>query len=139
VNSQITADEFLGVLRDGLPSAAAMPLDILALEHGVAVVRMRTGDGDLRPGGTLAGPVLFGLADLAMYAAVMTALGKMPLAVTTSATIHFLRRPKPGPLIARATLLKVGQRLVVGDVRIMSEGSDDPIAQATASYALPPR
>ncbi len=49
-----------------------------------------------------------------MYAAVMSAVGRVPLAVTTDATVHFLRKPRAGALVTRAKLLKVGKRLVVG-------------------------
>jgi acyl-coenzyme A thioesterase PaaI-like protein len=60
--------------------------------------------------------------------------------VTTDATIHFLRRPRAGVLEARATLLKEGKRLIVGEVRIAGEGEDhEPVAHATMTYSVPPR
>ena len=124
IASRITADEFRRVLREGMPSAAALPFDVVTLERGRAVLRLLTGPADLRPGGTVAGPVLFTLADLAIYAAVMTVVGVTPLAVTTDATVHFLRRPRPGALIASARVLKQGKRLVVGYVAIDQEGDD---------------
>jgi uncharacterized protein (TIGR00369 family) len=83
--------------------------------------------------------VLFALADLAVYAAVMTSVGPMPLAVTTDATIHFLRRPRAGVLIARAHLLKEGRRLVVGEVTLENEGeAEGPVAHAVMTYSVPP-
>jgi uncharacterized protein (TIGR00369 family) len=138
--SLITADDFIEVLRLGMPSAQAIPFTVVTLERGLAVLRLVPGAAALRPGGSIAGPVLFWFADLAMYAAVMTAIGKVPLAVTTDATIHFLRLPKAGALVARASLLKVGKRLVVGDVRISEDGGDDPlVAHAAMTYSVPPR
>lgn len=137
--SAITADEFRQVLREGMPSGSAMPFEVVSLERGRAVLRLSTGAKDLRPGGTVAGPLLFGFADLAVYAAVMTVLGKVPLAVTTDATVHFLRRPAAGVLVARARLLKEGKRLVVGDVEIAPEGAEDaPAVHAVMSYSVPP-
>jgi uncharacterized protein (TIGR00369 family) len=137
--SRITAEGFARVLREGLPSGAAMPYEVVKLERGLAVMRMPTGPRDVRPGGTVAGPVLFGLADLALYAAVMSAVGEVPLAVTTDATIHFLRRPRAGTLVARARLLKEGRRLVVGEVTIEHEGEEGaPVAHAVMSYSVPP-
>ena len=100
--SAITAEEFRQVLREGMPSGNAMPFEVVSLERGLALLRLKTGPEDLRPGETVAGPLLFAFADLAMYAAVMSVLGKVPLAVTTDATIHFLRRPQAGILVARA-------------------------------------
>ena len=84
--SRISAQQFLELLQTDMPSGAAMNVEVLTLERGLAVIRMATGARDLRPGETVAGPVLFGLADLAMYAAVLSALGPVPLAVTTDAT-----------------------------------------------------
>src|ERR1700679_3609054 len=133
--SRVTAEVFRQVLRDGMPSGAAMPFEIVTLERGHVVFRLPTGAGDLRPGDTVSGPVLFSLADLAVYAAVMTSVGPVPLAVTTDATIHFLRKPRAGRLLARARLLKEGQRLVVGEVTIENEGDDGgPVAHAVMTY-----
>ena len=138
--SRITADEFARIVREGMPSGAAMSFEVLSIERGRVVLRMVTGAKDLRPGGTVSGPVLFGLADLALYAVVMSVLGPMPLAVTTDATIHFLRRPRAGALVAHARLLKEGRRLVVGDVAVSHEGEEDaPVAHAVMSYSVPPR
>ncbi len=137
--SEITADEFHEVLRHGMPSGNAMPFEIVALERGRAVLKLPTGPADLRPGGTVAGPLLFGFADLAVYAAVMTVIGKVPLAVTTDATVHFLRRPAAGVLVARARLLKEGKRLVVGEVEIAPDGAEDaPVVHAVMTYSVPP-
>ncbi|HEY6033929.1 MAG TPA: PaaI family thioesterase [Kofleriaceae bacterium] len=127
------------MLRDGMPSAAGTPYEVLALEHGVAVLRLTTGPEAIRPGGTVSGPVLFAFADLAMYAAVMSVVGKLPLAVTTDATIHFLRKPLPGALVARARILKQGKRLVIGDVMIHDEGDDAAVAHVVMTYSVPPR
>ena len=137
--SRISPEAFRQILRDGMPSAAAMPFDVVTLEHGHAALLLRAGPDDLRPGGSIAGPVLFGLADLAMYAAVLSVVGNVPMAVTTDATVHFLRRPRPGNLLARARILKEGQRLLVGDVTIAPEGEPDaPVTHVVMTYAVPP-
>jgi len=138
--SAISAEEFRQILKDGMPSGAAMPFEVVSLERGHAVMKLTTGPADLRPGGTVSGPTLFGFADLAMYAAVMTVLGNEPMAVTTDATVHFLRRPPAGTQIARARLLKQGQRLMVGDILISREGEEDaPVAHFVMTYSVPPR
>jgi uncharacterized protein (TIGR00369 family) len=140
MTSQVTAEQFMQVLREGMPSAAATPFDIVTLERGLASLRLTTTAEHLRPGETVAGPVLFWLADLAMYAAVMSAIGPVPLAVTTDATVHFLRRPRAGVLVARARVLKEGRRLVVGEITIAHDGEDDaPVAHVVMSYSVPPR
>jgi uncharacterized protein (TIGR00369 family) len=137
--SRITVDEFRHVLQAGMPSGTSRSFDVTTLEHGLAVLRLPTDDRDLRPGETIAGPLLFWLADLAMYAAVMSVAGVVPLAVTTDATIHFLRRPAAGAVVARARILKHGKRLVVGEVHLGREGDEEgPVAHAVMTYSVPP-
>jgi len=91
----------------------------------------------LRPGGTVAGPTIMALADVAMYIAVLSAIGWVPLAVTTNLSVNFLRKPAQRDLIAEASLLKLGKRLAVGEVGIRSEGEPDLVAHATSTYSLP--
>jgi uncharacterized protein (TIGR00369 family) len=137
--SRITAEEFKAILAAGLPAGAAMSFDFITLERGLVVVRVTTSAADLRPGDTVSGPTLFALADLAMYAAVLSSVGPIPLAVTTDATVHFLRRPQAGKLMARARLLKEGARLVVGDVLVFPEGAEDEgVMHAVMTYSVPP-
>lgn len=92
----------------------------------------------LRPGGTVSGPTLMGLADRAFYTALLAQIGEVPLAVTTSFHIDFLRRPTRRDVIARARVLKLGKRLAVGSVTLCSDGSDEPIALAAVTYSIPP-
>ena len=81
-----------------------------------------------------------GLVDQAIYVAILAQLGPVALAVTTSLHIDFLRKPSPtADVIARCDLLKLGKRLAVGAVVLHSEGLDEPIAHASATYSLPPQ
>jgi len=104
---------------------------------GFARVRMFFGDRLLRPGGTISGPSMFALADVALYAAVLGTAGRVALAVTTSMNINFLRKPGPADMIGEARLLKLGKRLAVGEVSLFSEGAPELVAHATATYSLP--
>lgn len=107
-------------------------------DEGV-VLRLSPGKARLRPGGTVSGPALFGLADVAVYALLLSRIGPVALAVTTSASIDFLLKPPGGAdLLARARLLKLGRRLAVGDVLIRAEGGEAPVARASLTYAIPP-
>ncbi|MEO6725796.1 MAG: PaaI family thioesterase [Blastocatellia bacterium] len=92
----------------------------------------------LRPGGTISGPALMTLADMATYFAVLSMIGPVALAVTTSLNINFLRKPAQVDVIAECRLLKLGSRLAVGAVLMFSEGEDEPVAQATVTYSIPP-
>ena len=100
--------------------------------------RMALTAADLRPGGTVSGPAIFALADCAYYMATLAMIGRQALAVTTSASIDYLRKPGLAPLVAEARVLKLGRRLSVGDVLIFSEGVDGPVARAGLTYSIPP-
>lgn len=105
-----------------------------------AVVCRKIGTGDLRPGGTVSGPVLMEVADVALYVAILGEIGIVPLTVTTSLNINFLRKPAPGrDVIGRCSLLKVGRVLVVGEVSVYSAGLAAPVAHAVGTYSIPPR
>jgi uncharacterized protein (TIGR00369 family) len=93
----------------------------------------------LRPGNTVSGPTLMALADVAMYAALLGEIGLVPLAVTTSLNINFLRKPAPKDVVGEARLLKVGKRLAVGEIALFSEGEAEPVAHVTCTYSIPPR
>ncbi len=104
-----------------------------------AVIRLSPSDRHLRPGGTVSGPTLFALADLAIYLALLAIIGPEALAVTTNASIDFMRKPASGrDLLAEARLLKLGRVLAVGDVLIRSEGEAEPVARAALTYSIPP-
>lgn len=101
--------------------------------------RLRVGPQDLRPGGTVSGPSIFALADVSVYMAVLAMVGREALAVTTSCSIDFMRKPAAGvDLIASCRLLKLGRVLAVGDVLIHSEGQVAPVARASLTYSIPP-
>lgn len=104
-----------------------------------AVVRQEIGVEHLRPGGTVSGPVLMAVADVALYAAILGEIGLVALAVTTNLNINFLLKPSAtNDIIGECKLLKVGKRLVVGEVTLYSEGIIEPVAHAVGSYSIPP-
>jgi acyl-coenzyme A thioesterase PaaI-like protein len=105
-----------------------------------ATVRQKIGVTELRPGGTVAGPVLMGVADAALYVALLGEIGIVPLAVTTNLNVNFLRKPSASSdVIAVCKLMKVGKLLATGEVYLYSDGQDDPVAHAVGTYAIPPK
>lgn len=109
-----------------------------AVEHGRAVVRLETDNRHLRPGGTISGPTMMALADLSAYVVILAALGPVALAVTTNLNINFLRKPDPSGIHCECRLLKLGKRLAVVEAYIRSRASEELVAHATATYAIPP-
>lgn len=115
------------------------PGEVIELTSDHALMRLDTGDRHLRPGGTISGPTMMGLADAAMYALVMANLGPVALAVTTNLNINFYRKPAPGVLHARASMLKLGRRLAVGEVLLYTEDPAASVAHVTLTYSIPPQ
>ena len=104
-----------------------------------ATIRHPVGASELRPGGTVSGPVMMAVADVALYVAILGEIGIVPLAVTTSLNINFLRKPAAGrDVIGVCRLIKVGRSLAIGEVSLYSDGSDEMVAHATGTYAIPP-
>lgn len=131
--SDFLAAEFPQVSRD---------FSVEALTADGITMRLHVGPQHLRPGGTVSGPSIFALADVAVYLALLARIGPVALAVTTGSSIDFLRRPPAGgDLLARARLLKLGRVLAVGDVLVFAAGASDdtgPVARASLTYSIPP-
>jgi uncharacterized protein (TIGR00369 family) len=121
------------------PQAARIDTAIERLAPGEIRIRLPFHDDHLRPGGTLSGPTLMGLSDRATYLLVLSMIGPVALAVTTSLNINFLSKPAARDLLADARLLKLGKRLAVAEVTMRSEGDDTIVAHATVTYSIPPR
>lgn len=134
----MTAAELQAFLRREFPQVG----DDFAVEEaaeGRARVRLKAGETHLRPGGTVSGPAMFALADVAMYLALLSMIGPKALAVTTNCSIDFMRKPAPGDLLAEARILKLGRQLAVGDVLIHPpEAPERVVARASMTYSIPP-
>jgi uncharacterized protein (TIGR00369 family) len=129
-------DDIVAFLASDFPQ---MPVDVLRVGDSSARVRHIVTDADLRPGGTISGPTMMGLADVALYIAILGEIGIVPLAVTTNLNVSFLRKPEGGKnLIAECKLLKLGRTLAVGEVYIYSEGQEDKaVCHVVGTYAIP--
>lgn len=109
-----------------------------AVAPGSSTVTHPVGADELRPGGTVSGPVLMAAADFALYVAIFGTIGIVPMAVTTSLTINFLRKPAAHRAIRGVcTLIKVGRTLAVGEVALYSAGDDAMVAHAVGTYSIP--
>jgi len=104
-----------------------------------ATVSHPIGPAQLRPGDTVSGPLLMAVADVALYVAILGTIGLVPLAVTTSLTINFLRKPSArNPIVGICRLMKVGRILVVGEVALYSDRNEEMVAHAVGTYSIPP-
>lgn len=104
------------------------------------VARLMVNDGHLRPGGTVSGPSMFALADVAIYCAILARIGPVGLAVTTNASIDFMRKPAAGrDLLTECRVLKLGRVLAVAEALIFSDGEAEPVARCSMTYSIPPK
>ncbi|MBV9456275.1 MAG: PaaI family thioesterase [Bradyrhizobium sp.] len=137
--AKMSVAELEQFLRDEFPQAfASGSITVERADGETCLLRERFGEHMLRPGGTVSGPTLMALADCAMYVVLLSAIGPVGLAVTTNLNINFLRKGQAGQdVFAEATILKLGKRLAVGEVTLLSGDSSDPIAHVTATYSIP--
>ncbi len=135
----LNAEEISELLHEIFPQTVypGSGLTIERVAYGDVRVRREFHARQLRPGGTISGPTMMQLADFTMYVAVFSAVGRKTAAVTTNLNINVLRKPAPAALIADARLLRVGKRLVFGEVTIYSEGEEAPVAHVTSTYSIP--
>jgi len=100
-------------------------------------VRWNYTEKGLRPGGIVSGPILFTIADVALWYLSFTVVGLQAMAVTSNLTIDFLRPAAGGDILARAHLLSAGKRKINGRVEMWVEGRADKIvAHASGSYMM---
>jgi len=150
--TKIDKAEIAALAESSMPWVGMLGFTVEALGRGTCRVRLPQNDEFLRPGGTVSGPALMALADYAMYVAVLSAIGRVELAVTTNLTCNFLRKAPPGAVIAECRLLKLGKRLAYGEATLFAEGDEGPegsegaevgegpgpVAHVTATYSIPP-
>lgn len=138
----MTVADLRAFFAEAFPQALGGPSEETLIEEigpGRVLIRRKVSDANLRPGGTVSGPTMMGLADHAMYAVILAHIGPVALAVTTNLNINFLRKPGLQDLLAEGRLLKLGKRLAVGEVTLFNEGEeDDPVAHVTSTYSIPP-
>lgn len=132
----VSAEELQAFMSSEFPQAT---IRVERVDEQQAWVRQPVDESHLRPGGTVSGPTMMAVADTAAYVVVLAHIGIVPLAVTSNLNINFLRKPEAGKaLLAQGSLLHLGRRSVLAEVRIYSEGQlEKPVAHAIVTYAIP--
>ena len=139
MTARVSVDEMNRIMREEVPMAGNLGIQFESIDDGRATARLPFRDDLLRPGGTVTGPAMMAMADVVMYGVVLSRIGPVKLAVTTNLTANFLRRPRPGDLLADGRLIKCGRRLAYGEVTLVSaDAPDDPVCHVTCTYSIPP-
>ena len=113
--------------------------EVREIVPGGCVVRLHAADRHLRPGGTVSGPSLFTLADIAGYVCVLSHAGPDALSVTTNLNINFMRKAESGPIDGHCRILKLGRSLMVFDIDMIAEANGHLVAHASGTYSIPPK
>lgn len=136
----ITADEVNAFLAEQGGFTKSGQVQVESVSESEVVVRWTYDESLLRPGGYIAGPTLFTVADLAGWVLTFLSEGITPMAVTWDLHITFLRPAIGGDVIGIGRRLKRGRSLIYGDIEMFIDGAPDkPVAHATVTYALPGR
>lgn len=135
---KMNTEDLHDFLREAFPQVSD-DFQVEAVSENSITMRLSVDNRHLRPGGTVSGPSMFALADVAAYLVILAHIGPEALAVTTNCSIDFMRKPAAGvDMICQGRLLKLGRALAVTDVLIFSEGQAAPVARANLTYSIPP-
>ena len=136
MKNQISIKEISKKLKDIFPQVADK-YEIISLKRNYSEVKLLSNNKNLRPGNTISGPSMFELADLSFYITIMASTDLGDKSVTTNVSINFMKKPSLSNLLAISQIKKIGKRLVVGDVEILSEDKKQTYAQALFTYSIP--
>jgi len=137
VSPRLTTDAANRFLAEAFPSAARWGIRCEALRDGTATVRWRFDDAEVLPGGYISGPLIFAVADTALWFATISIIGIEELAVTSEMWIRFVRPARGGDLLARASIESPNQDRLDGTIDLwVDQASDGPVAIARGSYAV---
>ena len=103
---------------------------------GEAVAALDVSDRHLNPNGVVHGGVVFTLVDTAMGRATMSVLDEGRICASIEVAVRYLRPINGGRLVATASVLRAGRRIVHLEGRVTVDGDDRPVAVVQASFAV---
>ncbi|HEU4387421.1 MAG TPA: PaaI family thioesterase [Blastocatellia bacterium] len=132
-NLAITEEEIDQVLAES-PFAGIYNFKLRSIGDGECTLRIPFQERLERPGGLVAGSVFMTAADVAMWLAIMTRLGRDALTVTAELKTTFLRSAKREDVDCAARILKMGKSLIYGVVECRNM-TGDLLTHHTVGYA----
>ncbi len=136
--SDVSVDEVNAFAAAELPFFGQFGMRCDALAADEAVVRWVFDRRWTRPVDFVCGPVMMALADAAVYFAVFTRGGIVPLALTNELKTTFLRPAASGQdVLCRARIIKRGRKVAYGLADVYEESNPGRlVAQTTATYVV---
>ena len=135
MNKEISIKEIRKKLKEIFPQVSET-YQILDVKNCYSEVKLLSNKNNLRPGNTISGPSMFKLADISFYVAVMGSVKLVEKSVSINVSINFLNKPLLSNLIGISKIKKLGKRIVVGDVEILSEDKKIIFANAFFTYSI---
>ncbi len=130
----MTPQEIEAILHRGVPLAAAWGARVLSATAEEARLELPYNGALLRPGNTVSGPAIMGLADMAMWAVLLAGSAGRDESLTANMHVNFLRPCGPGPITATARLVKGHGRSIFGEILVRAAGSEDVAVHVTTSW-----
>lgn len=135
--TRITTAELDEIVAASLPWVADLGLRVEELGAGQCRARLPFTERIVRPGGTVAGPMLVALASFAAYAAVLSLAGRVETAAAVNLGVNFFQSAA-GDVLAEARVPNAGKRLIFTETRLLdAEAPDRLLAHVTATFSLP--
>ena len=122
--------------HDAFPLRSFLEFDIRDGPDGAAVGSLDVDDRHLNPNGIVHGGVVFTLADTAMGRATMAVLGEGQICASIEVSVRYLRPIPGGRLVATASVLRAGRRIVHLECSVTIDGDDRPVAVLQGSFAV---
>lgn len=102
-------NHYQAMLLTALPNLSALGVKLIEVTPSEVTTLLPFRDFMLRPGNSVAGPAIMGLADVGMYAALMVRQDKPLEAFTVQFNVNFLKKGAAGDLCAVAKVLRIGK------------------------------
>src|SRR5215467_14545092 len=109
----VTGDELSSILT-GSPFAKIYNLRLDSFRSGECTLVVPFEEALERPGGIVSGSALMTAADVAMWLAIMTRLGKDAMTVTTEITTAFLSSARQEDVMCAANVVRIGHSRIYG-------------------------
>ena len=122
--------------HDVFPLRSFLDFDVRDGPDGAAVAFLDVDDRHLNPNGIVHGGVVFTLADTAMGWATLAVLDDGQICASIEVSVRYLRPIPGGRLVATASVLRAGRRIVHLECGVTVDDDDRPVAVLQGSFAV---
>jgi len=122
-------------IRTKAPYWSLLGMELLDIRKGWARVRLPFSEKLLQPYGVAHGGAVFSPADSAVAMAFIGMVDRDEVFTTIEMKIHYLKPFTGGDLIAEASIIHKGSKIVLGDVEVRN-GNGDLVAKGLATYLI---